>query len=219
MTNQIQDYGLSNDAIKSIASAEQVIGGLKDINKDNVQQINEKKIDQYVGIICHVAQFKRTKSDNLSKAVTSTIYDDLMNHCGISKANSKLLKENSVKYCAKFDVPSQVTETYIRDHFAELGIDTQTKLVAEVNDKKELTLAEKISKMVYGADKTKKVDGIEETIFVPTDLSMDDIQAIEDHMADIKRVRIATDKANAEKLSETIQDNQETNEVLDALVG
>ena len=36
-------------------------------------------------------------------------------------------------------------------------------------------------------------------------------------MADIKRVRIATDKANEKKLAETNEDNQETNDVLDAL--
>jgi hypothetical protein len=46
---------------------------------------------------------------------------------------------------------------------------------------------------------------------------MDEINDIEEHMADIKRVRIATDKANAEKNKETSQDNQETNDVLDAL--
>jgi hypothetical protein len=36
-------------------------------------------------------------------------------------------------------------------------------------------------------------------------------------MADVKRIRIATDKANADKRDETNQDNQETNDVLDAL--
>ena len=46
---------------------------------------------------------------------------------------------------------------------------------------------------------------------------MDEIEEIESHMADIKRIRIATDEANAEKNAETKKDNNETNDVLDAL--
>ena len=46
---------------------------------------------------------------------------------------------------------------------------------------------------------------------------MDEINQIEEHMADIKRVRVATDEANAKKLSETSTDNKETNDVLDQL--
>jgi hypothetical protein len=46
---------------------------------------------------------------------------------------------------------------------------------------------------------------------------MDEINQIEEHMADIKRVRIATDAENAKKLAETTTDNKETNDVLDAL--
>jgi len=88
-----------------------------------------------------------------------------------------------------------------------------------VSGKKEVTLAEKIAKMVYGKEVTKKVDGIDQTVFIPTDLTMDEINQIEEHMADIKRVRIATDKANAKKREEVNQDNQETNDVLDALCG
>jgi len=71
--------------------------------------------------------------------------------------------------------------------------------------------------MVYGKEVTKKIDGIDQTIFVPTDLTMDEINQIEEHMADIKRVRVATDEANAKKLSETSTDNKETNDVLDQL--
>ena len=94
MTNTIQDYGFSADAIKDLAKAEKVIGGLKDANKENTQTINENKMVQIVATICHVAQFPRTASGNLSKAVTKVVYDDLMNHAGIPKAQAKILKEN-----------------------------------------------------------------------------------------------------------------------------
>jgi len=216
----IQDYGLSNDNIKAIASAEKKISGLKDVNKENTASIHESKVqDQYVPFIVHSAQFPRTKSGNVAKAVTQAMYDDLVNHCGMSKSNAKILKENSIKFCEFFDVPTQATPEFVRSVLADNDLDTQTKIVAKVSGKKEVTLAEKIAKMVYGKEVTKKVDGIDQTVFIPTDLTMDEIRDIEDHMADIKRVRIATDKANAEKNQETSQDNQETNDVLDALCG
>ena len=145
------------------------------------------------------------------------MYEDLINHCGMSKSSAKILKENSIKFCEFFDVPTQATPELVKSILSENDLDTQTKIVAMVSGKKEVTLAEKIAKMVYGKEVTKKVDGVEQTIFVPTDLTMDEINQIEEHMADIKRVRVATDEANAKKLSETSTDNKETNDVLDAL--
>ena len=211
-------YGLSNDNIKSIASAETKISGLKDANKENTASINESKVqEQYVPFIVHSAQFPRTKSGNVAKAVTQCMYDDLVNHCGMSKSSAKILKENSIKFCEFFDVPTQATPELIKGILSENDLDTQTKIVAMVSGKKEVTLAEKIAKMVYGKEVTKKVDGVEQTIFIPTDLTMDEIDQIEEHMADIKRVRIATDEANRAKLAETTTDNKETNDVLDAL--
>ena len=211
-------YGLSNDNIKSIASAETKISGLKDANKENTASINESKVqEQYVPFIVHSAQFPRTKSGNVAKAVTQSMYDDLVNHCGMSKSSAKILKENSIKFCEFFDVPTQATPELVKSILSENDLDTQTKIVAMVSGKKEVTLAEKIAKMVYGKEVTKKVDGVEQTIFIPTDLTMDEIDQIEEHMADIKRVRIATDEANRAKLAETTTDNKETNDVLDAL--
>ena len=211
-------YGLSNDNIKSIASAETKISGLKDANKENTASINESKVqEQYVPFIVHSAQFTRTKSGNVAKSVTQCMYDDLVNHCGMSKASAKILKENSIKFCEFFDVPTQATPELVKSILSENDLDTQTKIVAMVSGKKEVTLAEKIAKMVYGKEVTKKVDGVEQTIFVPTDLTMDEINQSEEQMADITSVRIATDEANRAKLAETTTDNKETNDVLDAL--
>jgi len=211
---------MSNEMISTVSSAENIVSDLKGINKDNVAMINDSKINgQYVPFIAHVAKFPRTASGNVSKQVTAIIYDDLVNHCGMAKASAKMLKENAIKFCEVFEVSTQATETAIKDILESNEIDTQTKLIKAVSGKAEVTLAEKIAKMVYGKDVTKKIDGIEQTIFVPTDLTMDEIQQIEEHMADIKRVRISTDEANASKLSEVTLDNSETNEVLDAMVG
>jgi benzoyl-CoA reductase/2-hydroxyglutaryl-CoA dehydratase subunit BcrC/BadD/HgdB len=73
--------------------------------------------------------------------------------------------------------------------------------------------------MVYGAEKTKKVDGIEQTVFVANDITMDEINQLEELMADTKRIFIATQKANEKSNEDTKKDNDETNDVLDALCG
>lgn len=219
MTTKITDYGFSNDEIKNLSQAEKVISGLKEDNKENTQTINERKMDQIVIVTSNVAQYPRTASGNLSKAVTKAIYDGLQNHSGVPKAQSKILKENAVKFCEKHDLPTQATPTMIREKLAEYDIDTQTKFVAHTNDKKELTLAEKVCKMVYGAEKTKKVDGIEQTVFVANDITMDEINQLEELMADTKRIFIATQKANEKSNEDTKKDNDETNDVLDALCG
>ena len=138
-------YGLSNDNIKSIASAETKISGLKDANKENTASINESKVqEQYVPFIVHSAQFPRTKSGNVAKAVTQCMYDDLVNHCGMSKSSAKILKENSIKFCEFFDVPTQATPELVKSILSENDLDTQTKIVAMVSGKKEVTLAEKL---------------------------------------------------------------------------
>jgi len=128
-----------------------------------------------------------------------------------------LLKETCVKFCEFFDVPTQATPELVRSILSDNNLEKQTDIVAKVSGKKEVTLAEKIAKMVYGKDVTKKIDGIEQTVFVATDITMDEIEEIESHMADIKRIRIATDEANEKKLAETKLDNNETNDILDAL--
>jgi hypothetical protein len=216
--NIIQDYALSDDSIKTIASSEVLVSGLKETNKENVASINESKVqDQYVPFIVHTAKFPRTASGNVAKGVTAIMYDDLINHCGLSKSSAKLLKETCVKFCEYFNVPTQATPEYVRNILTDNNLEKQTDIVAKVSGKKEVTLAEKIAKMVYGKEVTKKIDGIEQTVFVATDLNMDEIEEIESHMADIKRIRIATDEANAEKNAETKKDNNETNDVLDAL--
>jgi hypothetical protein len=99
----------------------------------------------------------------------------------MSSANAKLLKDNSVKFVVKFDVPSQATPEMVRDIMEENDITSQTKLKKAVNPQEEVLLGDKIAKMIYGKTKAvKNENGIEEDMFMPTDLTADDIKIIEE---------------------------------------
>ena len=96
-------------------------------------------------------------------------------------------------------------------------MDTHTQFFAHPNDNTQFSLAEKVCKMVYGAEKTKKVDGIEQTVFVATDITMDEINQLEELMADTKRSFIATQKDNEKSNDDTKNDKDETTADINAL--
>ena len=123
-----KDPRFTNELVDQIRGSEAEISGLKSTNSENTKLVNELKIDQYVGLITHIAPLKLSASGNLTKADTRAISEDLVNECNMSMANSKLLKDNSVKFVVKFDVPSQATPEMIRDIMEENGITSQTKL-------------------------------------------------------------------------------------------
>ena len=190
------DPRFSNDLVDQIRGSENEISGLKTTNSENTKLVNELKIDQYVGLITHIAPLKLSASNNLTKADTRAISEDLVNECSMSSANAKLLKDNSVKFVVKFDVPSQATPEMVRDILEENDITSQTKLKKAVNPQEEILLGDKIAKMIYGKTKAvKNEDGIEEDMFMPTDLTADDIKIIEETLSDAKRMRDAHDKS------------------------
>ena len=202
------DPRFSHDLVDQIRGSENEISGLKTTNSENSKLVNELKIDQYVGLIAHIAPLPRTKSNNLTKLDTRAISEDLINECSMSSANSKLLKDNSVKFVVKFEVPSQATPEMIRDIMKENDITSQTKLKKAVNPQEEVLLGDKIAKMIYGKTKAvKNEEGIEEDMFVPTDLTADDILIIEECLADAKRMRDAHDKSVKDSTKDQSEDN------------
>ena len=202
------DPRFTNDLVDTIRASETEISGLKTTNSDNSKLVNELKIDQYVGLISHIAPLKLSASGNLTKFDTRAISEDLINECNMSSANSKLLKDNSVKFVVKFDVPSQATPELIREIMVENEITSQTKLKKILNPQDEVLLGDKIAKMIYGKIKAvKNEDGKEEDMFVPTDLTADDIQIIEETLADAKRMLDAHNKS----VKDTTKDQNEDN--------
>ena len=212
------DPRFTNELVDQIRGSEAEISGLKSTNSENTKLVNELKIDQYVGLITHIAPLKRSASDNLTKVDTRAISEDLVNECNMSKANAKLLKDNSVKFVVKFDVPSQATPEMIRDIMEENGITSQTKLKQAVNPQDDIMLGDKIARMIYGKMKSvKNTEGVAEDKFVQTDLTADDIKIIEETLADAKRMWEAVEKATKESSKDQSEDNQQVKDTFKAL--
>ena len=213
-----RDPRFTNELVDQIRGSEAEISGLKSTNSENTKLVNELKIDQYVGLITHVAPLKLSASGNLTKADTRAISEDLVNECNMSKANAKLLKDNSVKFVVKFDVPSQATPEMIRGIMEENGITSQTKLKQAVNPQDDIMLGDKIARMIYGKMKSvKNTEGVAEDKFIQTDLTADDIKIIEETLADAKRMWEAVEKANKESSKDQSEDNQQVKDTFKAL--
>ena len=213
-----RDPRFTNELVDQIRGSEAEISGLKSTNSENTKLVNELKIDQYVGLITHIAPLKLSASGNLTKADTRAISEDLVNECNMSKANAKLLKDNSVKFVVKFDVPSQATPEMIRDIMEDNGITSQTKLKQAVNPQEDIMLGDKIARMIYGKMKSvKNTEGVAEDKFVQTDLTADDIKIIEETLADAKRMWEAVEKANKESSKDQSEDNQQVKDTFKAL--
>ena len=213
-----KDPRFTNDLVDQIRGSEAEISGLKATNSDNTKLVNELKIDQYVGLIAHIAPLKLSASGNLTKSDTRAISEDLVNECNMSKANAKLLKDNSVKFVVKFDVPSQATPEMIRGIMTDNGITSQTKLKQAVNPQDDILLGDKIARMIYGKMKSvKNTEGVAEDKFVQTDLTADDIKIIEETLADAKRMWEAVEKANKESAKDQSEDNQQVKDTFKAL--
>ena len=213
-----KDPRFTNELVDQIRGSEAEISGFKSTNSENTKLVNELKIDQYVGLITHVAPLKLSASGNLTKADTRAISEDLVNECNMSKANAKLLKDNSVKFVVKFDVPSQATPEMIREIMSDNGITSQTKLKQAVNPQDDIMLGDKIARMIYGKMKSvKNTEGVAEDKFVQTDLTADDIKIIEETLADAKRMWEAVEKANKESSKDQSEDNQQVKDTFKAL--
>ncbi len=213
-----KDPRFTNELVDQIRGSEAEISGLKSTNSENTKLVNELKIDQYVGLITHVAPLKLSASGNLTKADTRAISEDLVNECNMSKANAKLLKDNSVKFVVKFDVPSQATPEMIRGIMEDNGITSQTKLKQAVNPQDDIMLGDKIARMIYGKMKSvKNTEGVAEDKFIQTDLTADDIKIIEETLADAKRMWEAVEKANKESSKDQSEDNQQVKDTFKAL--
>ena len=212
------DPRFTNELVDQIRGSEAEISGLKSTNSENTKLVNELKIDQYVALTTHIAPLKRSASGNLTKADTRAISEDLVNECNMSKANAKLLKDNSVKFVVKFDVPSQATPEMIRGIMEDNGITSQTKLKQAVNPQDDIMLGDKIARMIYGKMKSvKNTEGVAEDKFVQTDLTADDIKIIEETLADAKRMWEAVEKATKESSKDQAEDNQQVKDTFKAL--
>ena len=144
---------MSQTNIDRLAKTESEFQKLKGERADAYNSIQEKKLDQYATLISHIKVIfndNKTDSDNLPRQVGIQIREDLMNDVGMSKANSKMLYENTVKFVAKFDkdIPSQATPESVLEVFSSMDINTQNDLKEKVSKQVDDNIGDTISQKV-----------------------------------------------------------------------
>ena len=110
------------------------------------------------------------------------------------------------------DIPTQATPEAVLEVFASMNIKSQNDIKKAVSKEKDVDLAEKIARQLFGKvknQKTKLEDGTvkEEEVYIPTDLDADQVQKIWEVLQDKKREREAHDKASADAQKKTSEDN------------
>ena len=187
------DLHLSQDNLDRLLATEKDFQSLKTTRADAYDEIQIAKCDQYATIISHIKPIfstHKTPSNNLPRQIGIDTRETLMNEVGQSKANAKMLWETSVKFIAKYDA--------------------------------DIDVAEQIAKKLFGKTKKQKVkrdDNIteEQEIYVPSKYNADELQQIWEKLQDYRRERQEHDKASADSIKKTKEDNDIVSRMEDAL--
>ena len=208
---------MSQPNIERLTKTESDFQKLKNNRAEDYQSIQEKKLDQYATVISHLKPIydqQKTASNNLPRDVGIAVREDLMNDVGQSKANSKVLYERSVLFLTKFtsDVPTQATPDAVLTVFSNMEIKSQNDLKKKVVKEQDQDLAEQISRKLFGKVKTQKTKDkddnvVEEKVYIPTDLTSAEVQAIWEVLEDKRRERQEHDKASAKAQKKISEDN------------
>ena len=208
---------MSQTNIERLTKTESDFQKLKNNRAEDYQSIQEKKLDQYATVISHLKPIydqQKTASNNLPRDVGIAVREDLMNDVGQSKANSKVLYERSVLFLAKFtsDVPTQATPDAVLTVFSNMEIKSQNDLKKKVVKEEDHDLAEQICRNLFGKVKTQKTKDkddnvVEEKVYIPTDLTSAEVQAIWEVLEDKRRERQEHDKASAKAQKKISEDN------------
>lgn len=217
----------SQENIDRLLKSENEFQTLKTDRADDYTSMQEKKLDQYATCISHtkpIYDADKTDSDNLPRQVGIDIRTDLQNNVGMSVANSKVLYEKSVQFVAKFndDIPTQATPEAVLEVFASMNIVSQNDIKKAVSKEKDVDLADKIGRQLFGktkVQKTKLEDGTvkEEEVYIPTNLDADQVQKVWEVLQDKKREREEHDKASAKAQKKTSEDNDVISRMENAL--
>ena len=208
---------MSQTNIERLTKTESDFQKLKNNRAEDYQSIQEKKLDQYATVISHLKPIydqQKTASNNLPRDVGIAVREDLMNDVGQSKANAKVLYERSVLFLAKFtaDVPTQATPDAVLTVFSNMEIKSQNDLKKKVVKEQDQDLAEQIARKLFGKVKTQKTKDkddnvVEEKVYIPTDLTSAEVQAIWEVLEDKRRERQEHDKASAKAQKKISEDN------------
>ena len=221
------DLHLSQDNLDRLLATEKDFQSLKTTRADAYDEIQIAKCDQYATIISHIKPIfstHKTPSNNLPRQIGIDTRETLMNEVGQSKANAKKLWETSVKFIAKYDadIPSQATPNSVLEVFESMGIKSQNDIKKSVSEDADIDVAEQIAKKLFGKTKKQKVkrdDNIteEQEIYVPSKYNADELQQIWEKLQDYRRERQEHDKASADSIKKTKEDNDIVSRMEDAL--
>ena len=204
---------MSQTNIDRLAKTESEFQKLKGERADAYNSIQEKKLDQYATLTSHIKVIfndNKTDSDNLPRQVGIQIREDLMNDVGMSKANSKMLYENTVKFVAKLEV------------FSAMDINTQNDLKKKVSKQVDDNIGDALARKLFGKWKTEKVkkdDGTveEKEVYVPSKYTAQEIQNAWEVMQDAKRERDEFDKSCSDATKNAKNSNDIINRLDEAL--
>ena len=207
MTNS-KTFTVSETAINNIYNAEQEIGKLKGVNKENNAIANSHKMSAYGEIIASIAHVKLTKG-NLPKAERKTLNSALTEQAGIKDAAAKRYRENSVgalRLIKDFigDIPTQYTPDAVVADLKAMEIDSENKLAKAISGEASKSKAQRLAEQVVGKWSTKKLeDGrkVQSDVF-KDGLDDDELDEFENAMRELMAVRTAYRNAEAAKAAE-----------------
>ena len=221
MTNS-KTFTVSETAINNIYNAEQEIGKLKGVNKENNAAANGHKMAAYGEVIASIAHVKLTKG-NLPKAERKTLNSALTEQAGIKDAAAKRYRENSVgalRLIRDFigDIPTQYTPDAVVADLKAMEIDSENKLAKAISGEASKSKAQRLAEQVVGKWSTKKLeDGrkVQSDVF-KDGLDDDELDEFENAMRELMAVRTAYRNAEAAKAAEAAAADE--NETVDATV-
>ena len=221
MTNS-KTFTVTDTAINNIYNAEQEIGKLKGVNKENNAIANGHKMAAYGEIIASIAHVKLTKG-NLPKAERNTLNSALTEQAGVKDAAAKRYRENSVgalRLIKDFigDIPTQYTPDAVVADLKAMEIDSENKLAKAISGEASKSKAQRLAEQVVGKWSTKKLENgkvVQGDVF-KDGLDDDELDEFENAMRELMAVRTAYRNAEAAKAAEAAAADE--NETVDATV-
>jgi hypothetical protein len=221
MTNS-KTFTVTDTAINNIYNAEQEIGKLKGVNKENNAIANGHKMAAYGEIIASIAHVKLTKG-NLPKAERNTLNSALTEQAGVKDAAAKRYRENSVgalRLIKDFigDIPTQYTPDAVVADLKAMEIDSENKLAKAISGEASKSKAQRLAEKVVGKWSTKKLENgkvVQGDVF-KDGLDDDELDEFENAMRELMAVRTAYRNAEAAKAAEAAAADE--NETVDATV-
>ena len=221
MTNS-KNFTVSETAINNIYNAEQEIGKLKGVNKENNEAANSAKMSAYGEVIASIAHVKLVKG-NLPRATSKALKGALIEQAGVKEATAKRYLENSVGAVRLIkdstgDIPTQYTPDAVVADLKAMEIDSENKLAKAVKGEPDKSKAQRLAEQVVGKFSNKKDENgkrVQGDVF-KDGLTDDELDEFNNAMRELMAARTAYRNSEAAKAAEAEAANE--NVTVDATV-